>query len=44
MTTATLEYSIDAGKLTIKSGMICGMWAGYDVDFAKGITFDQAGK
>jgi hypothetical protein len=40
---ATLEYSLKSDELTIKGGVLRAVWAGWDVDLTKGITFKAAG-
>jgi hypothetical protein len=42
--TKTLEYSVDADKLTVKGGVIRKSWEGWDVDLTKPTSFKAAAK
>jgi hypothetical protein len=41
---ATLEYTLEAGDLTIRGGVIPELLGGWGVDYTKGITFKATGK
>jgi hypothetical protein len=40
---ATLDYSFKADEMMVKGGVIRKIWAGFDVDLTRAITFKAAG-